>query len=91
MSGSNSVAYGGNRLLARVGWFYAVVMTLNAILHFAGSIYLDRWMPGVYSSPLLLAASAYLIASLIRRKDGPVDSTRSLATRIGKDQRSVSP
>lgn len=59
------MAYRGNRLLVRIAWFYAVVMTLNTTLHSAGSIYCDSWMPGVYSSPPLLAASIHLIASLI--------------------------
>lgn len=68
------LAYRGNRILAPIAWVLTVVMALNAILHFTGSIYLGRWMPGVYSSPLLLAASIYLIASLIRRTERSVDS-----------------
>ena len=36
-------------------------MTLNALGHFAGSIVLQRAMPGVYSSPFLLAAAVNLI------------------------------
>ena len=68
------LAYRGNRILAGFAWFYAVVMVVNAVLHFVGSVYLDRWMPGVYSSPLLLAAAIYLIVTLIRRKNIPSPS-----------------
>jgi hypothetical protein len=41
----------------------AVVGVLNATLHISSSIYFHRWMPGVYSSPLLLIAAIYLLAS----------------------------
>lgn len=57
------LAFAGNhwlRLIARV--FALVVGILNALLHLAGSIYLRRWLPGVYSSPVLLAAAVYLLA-----------------------------
>lgn len=40
-----------------------VVGVLNAILHIGSSLYFHRWMPGVYSSPLLLLAAMYLLAS----------------------------
>jgi hypothetical protein len=40
-----------------------VLMTFNALQHFAGSLYLGRALPGVYSSPVLLAASLWLLAA----------------------------
>ena len=40
-----------------------LVGVLNAALHIGSSIYFHRWMPGVYSSPLLLLAAIYLLAS----------------------------
>ena len=36
---------------------------LNASLHISSSVYFHRWMPGVYSSPLLLLAGLYLLAN----------------------------
>ena len=39
---------------------FAALMFGNGLLHIIGSFYLGRLMPGVYSAPLLLAASAYL-------------------------------
>ena len=33
----------------------------NATLHITSSIYYQRFMPGVYSSPVLLAAAIYLL------------------------------
>ncbi len=40
-----------------------VLMTFNALQHLAGSWYLGRAMPGVYSSPVLLAASLWLLSA----------------------------
>jgi hypothetical protein len=40
-----------------------VVGILNACAHMLSSIYYHRWMPGVYSSPLLLVAASFLIAA----------------------------
>lgn len=40
-----------------------VVGVLNAFGHMGSSIYLQRWMPGVFSSPLLLAAALFLMAN----------------------------
>ena len=40
-----------------------IVGILNATGHISSSIYLQRWMPGVYSSPILLAAAIFLLAS----------------------------
>ena len=39
-------------------------MIVNALQHIAASIYMGRAMPGVYSSPLLLACSIYLLLSV---------------------------
>ena len=42
-------------------------MIANALQHIAGSIYMGRAMPGVYSSPLLLVCSIYLLLSVRHR------------------------
>ena len=39
-------------------------MIANALQHIAASIYMGRAMPGVYSSPLLLVCSIYLLLSV---------------------------
>jgi len=43
---------------------FAVLMLLNGLGHIAGSFYLGRLMPGVYSAPMLLAGSIYLLWSV---------------------------
>ncbi|MGH9936200.1 MAG: HXXEE domain-containing protein [Blastocatellia bacterium] len=45
---------------------FAILMLLNGMGHIAGSFYLGRLAPGVYSSPLLLAGSIYLLWSIRR-------------------------
>ncbi len=50
-------------------WFayaFAVIMLANGTAHIVSSMYFGRFMPGVYSSPVLLACSVWLIASLRR-------------------------
>jgi uncharacterized membrane protein required for colicin V production len=56
-----------------------LVGVLNAALHFSSSVYFHRWMPGVYSSPLLLAAAIFLLASSrLRASAKHTDSRPSL-------------
>jgi uncharacterized membrane protein required for colicin V production len=57
-----------------------LVGVLNAALHIGSSIYFHRWMPGVYSSPLLLLAAIYLLASS-RARDSSVKSWLPLERR----------
>ncbi len=47
-----------------VAYPYAMIMLLNGVGHLAMSFYLGYIAPGTYSSPLLLAASFYLLAAL---------------------------
>lgn len=60
------LAYRSSKGLGIFAYLFTVLMLLNGMGHIAGSIYMRDWMPGVYSSPLLLAASAWLFASLRR-------------------------
>jgi hypothetical protein len=58
------------RLMAPLSYFFGSVMLGNGLLHIGGSIYMGQAMPGVYSSPLLLVCSLYLLTSVrsCRRK-----------------------
>lgn len=53
----------GRRWTIPASYLLGGLMTLNALGHFAGSLAMGRAMPGVYSSPFLLAAALYLIYS----------------------------
>lgn len=56
------LAFRGNSRLRFIALPLAVIVgVFNACLHFGGSIYFHRWMPGVYSAPLLLAAGIWLL------------------------------
>ncbi len=55
-------AFGGSHPLRLIAWPLAILIGIgNALGHFAGSIRFRPAMPGVYSSPLLLAAGVFLL------------------------------
>ncbi len=58
----------GARLMTPLSYAFGALMLGNGLLHIAGSFYLGRLMPGVYSSPLLLGGSTYLLARLRQRQ-----------------------
>jgi len=43
---------------------FGLIMAGNGLLHLAGSVYMKKAMPGVYSAPLILGAAIYLLASV---------------------------
>ena len=51
----------GRWAMRPISYAFAGFMLLNGLLHIAGSLYMGTFMPGVYSSPLLIAASILLI------------------------------
>ncbi len=53
---------------------YGIIMLMNGLGHIAGSFYLGRLMPGVYSSPLLLISSIYLLWAVSQSKKEPAVS-----------------
>jgi putative copper export protein len=54
-------AFRRSRWLIPPAFILGVLMTLNGLGHISGSIYTGSWMPGVYSSPLLIAAAVWLL------------------------------
>jgi hypothetical protein len=66
------LAFRGNRWLRIASWPLAIVVgVMNAALHISSSIYFHRWMPGVYSSPVLLIAAVFLLVSSSTREAIP--------------------
>ena len=57
-------AFRGAWGLRIVAYPFGVIMLLNGVLHSVASLYLGRLASGVYSSPLLVAASLYLLLRL---------------------------
>jgi hypothetical protein len=51
----------GSPVMRPLAFVLGGLMILNACGHLGGSLYYGRWLPGVFSSPILLAASIYLI------------------------------
>ena len=59
---SSFFVWKGRWAMRPISYVFAVFMLINGLLHIAFSLYLRELMPGVYSSPLLIAASIALIA-----------------------------
>ena len=59
----------GRWAMRPISYVFAGLMLLNGLLHIAGSFYMGTFMPGVYSSPLLLAAAIALIVYTYRHKE----------------------
>ena len=55
----------GRWAMRPISYVFAGFMLLNGLLHIAGSFYMGTFNPGVYSSPLLLAASIFLIVRTV--------------------------
>ena len=73
------LVFSGNTHLRPVSYFLGVLMTFNALAHFAGSLYLGEIAPGALSSPILLVAAVVLLITTRRvpagtRADGKADA-----------------
>ncbi len=68
-------AFRGRRWMAPLSYGFALLMMGNGLGHLTFSIAGARLMPGVYSSPLLLAAAVHLLVRVRRVK--PAGSLRS--------------
>jgi len=66
--GLSPFAFRGARGMSSLAYVFGIIMLANGLQHIAGSIYLGRLMPGVYSSPLLLICSSYLLMNVRHRK-----------------------
>jgi hypothetical protein len=60
------MVFAGNRVFRPISYFLGVLMTLNALTHIGGSIYLGELAPGVLSSPVLLLAALALLVTTRR-------------------------
>jgi uncharacterized protein with HXXEE motif len=54
----------GMRLMISISFVFGVLMLCNGLVHLVASLEMERPMPGLYSAPLLLAASAYLLVTV---------------------------
>jgi len=60
LAGLAPLAFRGRAELRYLAFPYAILMFANGSLHLVTSIYAHTPLPGVYSSPLLLASSVWL-------------------------------
>jgi len=64
-------AFQGSRWLIHLSYPYALLMFANGLGHLGYSLYHETLMPGVWSSPLLLAASVWLLVAAHRAAGSP--------------------
>jgi hypothetical protein len=68
----------GRWAMRPISHVFAAFMLLNGLLHIAVSLYMGDFISGVYSSPLLLAASIGLIFyTRAYQREGALDSKRT--------------
>ncbi|HJU72423.1 MAG TPA: hypothetical protein VJ717_01660 [Gemmatimonadaceae bacterium] len=77
-----SVARGG-RWVKPFGYFFAALMLLNGIGHIAFAITEGRMVAGVWTAPLLLAASVYLLKALSQTTTPPQTNADTIASSRG--------
>lgn len=63
------------------GYVYGTVMLLNGVAHASASAFIGRLMPGVLSSPVIVAAAFVLLAAVALRRDR---APRRLASVVGR-------
>lgn len=66
--GLSMFAFRRVRWTVPVSLILGILMLLNGVLHICGSLYFRQLMPGVYSSPLLMAAAGYLLFAASRAR-----------------------
>ena len=57
------LAYEGRGVVRKLGLIFGIINTGNALLHLTAAAWLRRLVPGVWSSPLLLASAIWLIVA----------------------------
>ena len=62
----SALVFAGVRAMRIASYFLGGLMMLNGLQHIGWSIYMGRAMPGVWSSPLLLGVSLWLIVTARR-------------------------
>jgi hypothetical protein len=62
----SALVFAGVRAMRIASYVLGGLMALNGLQHIGWSIYMGRAMPGVWSSPLLLAVSLWLIVTARR-------------------------
>ncbi len=72
LSALSIAAFRGKKWMAPLAYVFGFFMLLNGCTHVVGSFYLGRLMPGVYTAPLLWAASIHLIVQARRVRPGVV-------------------
>lgn len=56
----------GKRVIIWLAYPFAIVMLANGLVHLAGSLYLQQWIPGILTAPLLIYGSINLLLATLK-------------------------
>jgi hypothetical protein len=82
-------AFRATKWVRSLSYPLGILMLGNGLLHIGGCFYLGRAMPGVYSAPLLLASSIYLLTCVYQRNHGCIITGREQAPCFPASQRTI--
>jgi hypothetical protein len=72
LAGASFFVWKGRWAMRPISYVFAGVILANGLLHIAVSVYMGKLISGVYTSPLLLAASLALIVATRAHKSKPL-------------------
>jgi uncharacterized protein with HXXEE motif len=56
----------GKRIIIWLAYPFAIVMLANGLLHLAGSLYFQQWIPGIITAPFLVYGSLNLFLATLK-------------------------
>ena len=56
----------GKRVIIWLAYPFAIVMLANGLVHLAGSLYLQQWVPGIITAPFLVYGSINLFLATLK-------------------------
>ncbi|MFQ5629900.1 MAG: HXXEE domain-containing protein [bacterium] len=62
------LVFKGVRFMKSLSYIFGAMIFFNGLLHITGSIVLGRFLPGVFSSPLLLLFALHLLVATHKRE-----------------------
>ncbi|UCG26985.1 MAG: hypothetical protein JSV24_08390 [Bacteroidales bacterium] len=69
--------------IIKVSVIYGIIMFINGILHFVASVYFSKPIGGVYSSPLLIIGSIYLLWHAVKELKRSKNDYKTSGQRTG--------
>jgi uncharacterized protein with HXXEE motif len=56
----------GKRIMILLAYPFAIIMLATGLAHLVGSLYLQQWIPGIFTAPFLLYGSVNLLLATLK-------------------------